>query len=194
MINGDPATDRGDRYFLTGEQVARHYAAIVESSDDAILSQDLDGIIRSWNQAAEELFGYRAEEAVGMPVTILIPTERHAEETMILDRVRRGERTAQFETVRKRKDGSLVSISLTVSPMKDESGTVIGASKIVRDITDRKRAQERQEVLLREMDHRVKNLFALAISVMSLSARYTDSVPELIRSTSERLLALDKDG
>ena len=175
---------------LSGERAALHYAAIVESSDDAILSKDLNGVITSWNQGAQRLFGYTAEEAVGRPVTILIPADRIEEEPMILDRIRRGERIEHYETIRKRKDGSLIYISLTVSPIKNRRGEIIGASKIARDITELRRARERQELLLREMSHRVKNLFTVAISVMSLSGRSAKSVPELIGSARERLSAL----
>jgi PAS domain S-box-containing protein len=128
-------------------------------------------VITSWNAGAQRLFGYTAEEAVGRSVTMIIPTDRHDEEPMILKRVRQGERIDHYETVRQRKDGSLVDISITVSPIKDEKGEIVGASKIARDITQLKRARERQELLLREMDHRVKNLFALAISVLRLSGR-----------------------
>lgn len=124
---------------------AQHYAAIVESSDDAILSKDLDGVITSWNRGAQRLFGYTAEEAAGRSVTIIIPTDRHDEEPMILERVRRGERINHYETIRQRKDGSLLDISLIVSPIKDEKGEIVGASKIARDITQLKRARERQE-------------------------------------------------
>jgi PAS domain S-box-containing protein len=185
---GAPAGRRGNE--LTGVHAAYHYAAIVESSDDAILSKDLNGVILSWNRAAEQLFGYTAEEAVGRPVTILIPTDRPNEEPMILERVRRGEKIDHYETIRRRKDGSLIDISITVSPIKNEKGEIVGASKIARDIGERKRAQERQELLLREMDHRIKNLFALAVSVLRLSGRWARSVPELIDSASNRLSAL----
>ena len=140
--------------------------------------------------ARSSLFGYTAEEAVGKPVTILIPKDRHDEEPFILERVRRGENVDRYETIRQRKDGSLVDISLTVSPIKNEKGEVVAASKIARDITETKRAQERQELLLREMDHRIKNLFTLAISVLTLSGRYASSVPQLIDSTRDRLSAL----
>jgi two-component sensor histidine kinase len=109
---------------------------------------------------------------------------------MILQRVRRGETIEQYETVRRRKDGRLVDISLTVSPIKNEKGKIVGASKVARDISDLKRARERQELLIREMDHRVKNLFALAISVLRLSGRSAASVPDLIGSPSDRLSAL----
>jgi PAS domain S-box-containing protein len=175
---------------LSGPFAAEHYVAIVESSDDAILSKDLNGVIMTWNRGAQLLFGYTAEEAVGRSVTILIPTDRHDEEPMILERIRLGQSVDHYETIRQRKDGSLVNISLTVSPIRNEKGEVVGASKIARDIMESKRAQEQQELLLREMDHRVKNLFTLAISVLTLSGRYASSVPQLIDSTRDRLSAL----
>jgi PAS domain S-box-containing protein len=144
----------------------------------------------SWNRGAERLFGYTAEEVVGRPVTILMPADRHEEELMILERVRRGENVEHYETIRQRKDGSLIDISLTVSPIKNEKGEIIAASKIARDISESKRTLQRQELLLREMDHRVKNLFSLAISVLSLSGRSATSVPQLIESAGARLTAL----
>ena len=118
-------------------------AAIIESSDDAIVSKDLSGNITSWNPGAERIFGYSAEEVVGRPVTILMPEDRQDEEPSILERIRRGERVAHYETVRRRKDGSLVDISLTVSPIRDAEGRIVGASKIARDISERRRAEER---------------------------------------------------
>ena len=124
---------------LSGERAAQHYAAIVESSTDAILSKDLNGIITSWNRGAQLLFGYTAEEAVGQPVTLLIPVDRHDEEPFILGRIRRGESVDHYETIRQTKDGRLIDISLTVSPIKNESGEIIGASKIARDISESKR-------------------------------------------------------
>ena len=117
-------------------------AAIVSSSDDAIVSKDLDGVILSWNLGAEQLFGYTAEEAIGKPITLIIPADRLDEEPAILERLRKGERVDHFETVRKKKDGTLVNISLTISPVKDDLGRVIGASKVARDITERKEAEE----------------------------------------------------
>jgi PAS domain S-box-containing protein len=189
-VGGPPGSGRGGGERLTGDHAAQHYAAIVESSDDAILSKDLDGVIISWNGSAQRLFGYSAEEAVGRPVTILIPPDRQGEEPVILARIRQGERIEHYETIRQRKDGSLIDISLTVSPIRNEKGEVVGASKIARDITELKRARERQELLLREMDHRIKNLFALSISVLSLSGRSARSVPELIESARGRLSAL----
>ncbi|HEX8846467.1 MAG TPA: PAS domain S-box protein [Pyrinomonadaceae bacterium] len=117
-------------------------AAIVENSDDAIISKNLDGIILSWNPGAERLYGYTAAEAVGQPVTMLIPPDMPDEEPRILSRIRRGERVDHYETLRRRKDGTLVSVSLTVSPVRDADGRIVGASKIARDITARKHAEE----------------------------------------------------
>ena len=168
----------------------REIAAIVESSDDAILTKDLDGVITSWNQGATRLFGYAAEETIGKPVTLLIPAERHDEEPTILARIRRGERIDHYETVRQRKDGSAIDISLTVSPVKNSEGKIVGASKIARDITDRRQAEQQQHLLLREMDHRVKNLFALASGVVALSARSAATPEELSSAVRNRLAAL----
>ena len=122
------------------DEAAAHLAAIVASSDDAIIAKDLDGIIRSCNAAAERLFGYTAPELVGRPVRVLIPADRQQEEDVILGRIRRGDRIEHFETERLTRDGRLIDVSLTVSPVRDASGTIIGVSKIARDITERKRA------------------------------------------------------
>jgi len=124
------------------ELAAYWLSSIIESADDAIISKTLDGIIMSWNRGAERIFGYTADEVIGKPVTILIPADQVNEEPSILARIRAGERVEHYETVRARKDGSLVEISLTVSPIKDGAGTIIGASKIARDISERKRAEE----------------------------------------------------
>jgi two-component sensor histidine kinase len=123
-------------------------------------------------------------------VSVLIPPERENEEPGILARIRRGERIDHYETVRRRKDGSLVDISLTVSPIRNSAGEIIGASKVARDITERRRAREQQQLLLREMDHRIKNLFSLASSVVTLSARTAGSPAELAASVRDRLGAL----
>ena len=171
---------------LTGSRLA----AIVETSEDAILTKDLNGIITSWNQGATELFGYTADEAIGKPVTMLIPADRQNEEPSILGRIRAGERIEHYETIRQRKDGTQIDISLGVSPLKDSDGTIIGASKIARDITERKRAQEQERLLIREMNHRIKNVFALAGSIISLSARDAESPQALKIKATERLSAL----
>jgi PAS domain S-box-containing protein len=139
------------------EEDGARLAAIVESSEDAIVSKTLDGIIRSWNQSAERLFGYTAQEAVGRPITLIIPPERIDEERTILERLRRGERIEHFETVRVAKDGRRLDISLTVSPIRDHAGQVVGASKIARDITERKA----MENALREADRRKDEFLAL---------------------------------
>ena len=172
------------------DETAQRLAAIVESSDDAIVAKDLSGTIITWNKGAERLFGYVAEEVIGKPVLILIPTERQHEEPKILSRIRSGERIDHYETVRRRKDGSLVEVSLSVSPIRSLDGRIIGASKIARDITERRLVEQRQRLLLREMNHRVKNLFALASSLITLSARSAETPAELAASVSARLEAL----
>lgn len=146
------------------EEVRAHLAAIVESSEDAIISKDLNGTIRSWNRGAERLFGYTAQEMIGQPIMMLIPPEKQYEEPSILDRLNRGERIEHYETVRRRKDGSLVEISLTVSAIKDRDGCVIGASKIARDISERKRLErELQDKVLQlaEADRRKDEFLAM---------------------------------
>jgi len=125
----------------TGEEARRRLASIVESSDDVIISKDLNGVVVSWNPGAERLFGYSAEEMIGKPITTIIPDHLKSEELDILERIRRGERIEHYETLRRCKDGRVVDVSLTVSPMRDEHGTIVGASKIARDVTARKRAE-----------------------------------------------------
>jgi PAS domain S-box-containing protein len=129
-------------------RVTRELAAIVESSDDAIVSKDLDGIITAWNRAAERMYGFTAHEAVGQPIRLIVPDDLRNEEESVLQRIRRGERVDHFETRRRRKDGTTVPVSITVSPIRDETGTVIGASKIARDITARKQAEVERARLL----------------------------------------------
>ena len=138
------------------DRAARHLAAIVESSDDAIISKDLNGVVTSWNRAAESMFGYTANEMIGRSIRTIIPADRQSEEEDVLGAVRRGERVEHFDTVRQRKDGTFLPISLTVSPDHDRHGTVIGASKIARDISDRKLAEAERAWLLsraREASH-----------------------------------------
>jgi PAS domain S-box-containing protein len=130
-------TQRGE-----GEKAQRRLAAIIESSEDAIASKDLDGIITSWNKSAERLFGYKAEEIIGQPVTLIIPPELHGDEPKILGKIKAGERIEHFQTVRVRKDGQLINVSLTISPIKDDKGKIVGAAKIARDITRQKKLEE----------------------------------------------------
>jgi two-component system, chemotaxis family, CheB/CheR fusion protein len=146
LLGAEDVTERKE------EETARaRLAAIVESSDDAIVSKDLNGIVTSWNKGAQKLFGYTAEEVIGKSVTILYPRDRENEESYILDRITRGEGVDHYETVRRHKDGSEIDVSLTVSPVRDKTGKVIGASKIARDISERKRLEiEREEMLLKE--------------------------------------------
>jgi PAS domain S-box-containing protein len=140
----------GERF---AEEASQHLAAIVESSDDAILSKNLDGIILSWNKGAERIFGYTPDEVIGQPITILIPPDRLGEEPQILAQLRRGERIDHFETVRRRKDGTLLDISVTVSPMRDSSGRIVAASKVARDISDRRRIEKALEAAREELTH-----------------------------------------
>jgi PAS domain S-box-containing protein len=159
----------------------RWLASIVEFSDDAIISKNVDGIITSWNKGAERLFGYLAEEVIGKPITILIPLERHHEEDVILERIRRGDRVDHYETIRRRKDGDLINVSLTISPMRDANGKVVGASKIARDITGRKRSEAQISTLAREAEHRAKNLLANVNAIVGLSQSDTpDGLKEAI--------------
>jgi PAS domain S-box-containing protein len=141
---------------LRAEEATRQLAAIVETSNDAIISKNLDGVIQTWNPSAANIFGYKAEEVVGTPVTILMPPERHNEESSILARLRRGERIEHYQTQRRRKDGRLIDISLTVSPIRDNAGRIVAASKIARDITEQKRA----EAALRDSERRLQDLLA----------------------------------
>jgi len=139
---------------LKADKAVGLLAAIVDSSDDAIVSKTLDGIITSWNASAERLFGYTASEAIGQHISLLIPTDRLNEETVIIERIKRGERIEHFDTVRVRKDKAQLDISLTISPIRDANGTILGASKIARDITERKKIER----ALRESEERYRTL------------------------------------
>ena len=135
---------------------ARRFEAIVESSDDAIISKTLEGIITSWNPAAQRLFGYAPEEIVGRPISVLMPAERHDDMESILGRIRRGERVDHYETIRVSKDGRKIEVSLSVSPVKDAAGRIVGAAKIARDISGRRAAEAERERLLREAQQGVQ--------------------------------------
>jgi PAS domain S-box-containing protein len=191
-------------------------AAIVASSNDAIISKDLNGVITSWNKGAELLFGYTADEMVGKPATVLIPMDRHDEELRILQQIARDDRVDPYETIRLRKDGRPLDISLTVSPIKNAKGKIIGASKIARDITDRRRAEEQlrqqsarlermntvaqeeierrrhaeeeKELLLNEIKHRVKNTLGIVRAIARQTFR---AAPSAVRESFDaRIQAL----
>ncbi|MGC1485387.1 MAG: PAS domain S-box protein [Candidatus Acidiferrum sp.] len=171
-------------------------AAIVDSSDDAIISKTLDGIITSWNQSAGRLFGYTAEEAVGQHITLIIPSDRRAEETKIIEHLKRGERMVHFETVRLHRDGTELDISLTVSPVRDFEGRVVGASKVARDITQQKRAER----ALRENEERLRSLAdgletQVCVRTQELEQRNTEVLrqSEQLRELSKRLLQTQDD-
>jgi PAS domain S-box-containing protein len=164
--------------------------SIVKNSDDSIVTMGPDGIITSWNQAAEQLFGYTAKETVGKSVTILIPPELHDEAAAILARIGREEHVHQYRTIRQRKDGSLINISLTVSPIKNAQGRIVGASAIARDITERKRNEEHIATLAREAEHRTKNILATVQATVHLS--HSNTADGLKRAIEGRLQALTK--
>lgn len=155
-----------------------YLAAIIDSSDDAIISKTLESVITSWNPGAERIFGYTADEAIGKQVYLIIPPERHDEEEVILGKLRRGERIDHFETVRRRKDGSLIDVSVTVSPIKDGSGFIVGASKVARDITERKQIEKERENLL----EREKKSRAMAEEASRLKDEFLATVSHELRT------------
>lgn len=167
-------------------------AAIVESSFDAIVSKDLNSVIRTWNAAAERLFGYTPEEAIGRSVLMLIPDGLRGEEDDIIGRIRSGDRVASFETIRRRKDGSLVAVSLTVSPIRDSRGNIVGASKIARDISAAKENERRIKMLMREVNHRVKNQFAVILAMVRETTVRTRDPTEIETRIRDRIMALSR--
>jgi len=177
---------------LDAGDLAKWLRAIVEHSDDAIISKTLEGIVTSWNPAAEKMFGYKTGEIIGRSILAIIPPDRRNEEEMILARLRDGNRVEHFETVRMRKDGTKVDVSVTISPVKDDAGKVIGASKIVRDITSRKEAEEAQ----RMSDARYRSLFEYApdgILICDPATRYIDansSICKMLGYKREELIGL----
>ena len=186
----DMLLDLTDRH--RAEETKNHLSAIVESSFDAIVSKDLDTIIKSWNGGAERLFGYTAEEAIGHSVTMLIPDDHQDEEPIIIERIRRGERVETFETVRIRKDGSLVPVSLTISPVRNATGQIVGASKIARDITSARESEHRIRMLMREVNHRVKNQYSVIISMIRETNKRAESSAVFERQVRERIMALSR--
>lgn len=156
----------------TPEATIHLLAAIVDSTDDAVVSKTLDGIITSWNRAAERMFGYPAAEAIGQSIRLIIPPDRQAEEDDVLARLRRGEKIDHFQTVRRKKNGDPIMVSITVSPVRDATGRIIGASKVARDITEQKRAErEREELLSREKSARRETQEANEILRREVAAR-----------------------
>lgn len=180
------ARDIGEQKRLRTETAL--LAAIVSASDDAIISKNLQGIITSWNDAAESLFGYTADEITGRHISTIAAPGRAEEMSEIIRKIARGERVAHFETQRRRKDGTILDVSLTVSPIYDELGNVIGASKIARDIGERRRAEERLKLLTRELDHRAKNVLAVAQAMLRLTR--AETVPEYVTAVEGRIKAL----
>jgi PAS domain S-box-containing protein len=171
------------------EEAQARLAAIVESSQDAIISKTLQGVIQTWNSGAERLFGYRAEEAVGRSITLIIPRDRHSEETEILARIARGERIEHYETIRVAKDGREIEISLTISPVRDADGTIIGASKVARDVTERRQALQalkdadrRKDEFLALLAHELRNPLAPLRNGLELMRLASDN-PEIVAKT-----------
>jgi PAS domain S-box-containing protein len=153
------------------EETLLHLAAIVSSSNDAIISKDLDGTITSWNAAAERIYGYSAQEIVGQPITLLFPSDRQNEFTQIIERICRGECVDHYETTRVRKDGNHVNISVTISPIKNTSGTIIGASAIARDITERKELEQQREAFVGLVTHELKTPLTILQGNVQLAQR-----------------------
>src|SRR6185503_255157 len=192
--------DLGDRARV---DIRSRLAAIVDSSNDAIISKNLDGVISTWNQAAQQLLGYSEAEAVGQPITIIIPADLHDEEKEILRRVRIGERIDHYETRRVTRDGRTLDVSITVSPVRNASGSVLGASKILRDITESKR----DRAALRESERRLASEVTAARTLQSISTRLIsestqeslfgqilDAAMELMSSNASSLQMLAPDG
>lgn len=172
------------------EIMAARLATIVANSDDAIISKTLGGIITSWNRGATHIFGYEPRDDIGQHISKIIPPELLHEEKDIIARLSRGERIEHFETVRVAKDGRRVDISLTVSPMRNSAGRIIGASKVARDITDRRRAEETQRLLIDELNHRIKNTLATVQAIATQTLRRAATPADFVDSFNGRIKAL----
>jgi PAS domain S-box-containing protein len=181
------------------EEVTARLAAIVESSDDAIYAEDLDGTITSWNAGAERLYGYSAAEILGRSISMLVPDDHAHETAEMLAHIRRGETVKHHDTVRRRRDGTTVAVSITISPLHDHAGAVVGASLIAHDITLKKAAERRiiaalkeKEVLLKEVHHRVKNNLQVMTSLLSLQREYADgaTVESVIDEARSRIASI----
>jgi PAS domain S-box-containing protein len=165
-------------------------AAIVSSSDDAIISKTLEGKITSWNTGATRIFGYQPDEMIGQSILKIIPTDLHDEEADILAKLRSGERVDHYETVRITKDRQHINVSLTVSPLRDRFGRIVGASKVARDITERKRAEKSQHLLIDELNHRVRNTLAVVQSIAAQTLSRSTRPADFVASFSARIQAL----
>jgi PAS domain S-box-containing protein len=182
--------DVSERY--RADMESARLASIVASSDDAIISKTLEGRITSWNAGAARIFGYEANEMIGQPIIRIIPPELHGEEQEIIARLTRGELIDHYETVRVAKDGRRIDVSVTASPLRDKSGKIVGASKVGRDITERKQAENLQRVLTNELIHRVKNTLATVQAIASQSLHCAKSPTEFVSSFSGRVQSLSK--
>ena len=175
-----------------GQVESARLAAIVAGSDDAIVSKNLDGRVTSWNASATRIFGYDADEMIGQSILRIIPDELRQEEAEILARLRRGERIEHFDTVRIAKDGRRIDVSLTVSPLRDKAGIIVGASKVARDISEQKRAKELQDLLFGELNHRVKNTLATIQAIARQSLLRAASTDDFVSSFNGRVQALGR--
>lgn len=171
---------------------SRLLTAMVQSSQDAIITKDLAGRITSWNSAAERMFGFSEAEMMGQSGLRIIPADRHAEENFVLSSIAEGQSVNHYETVRQHRSGRQIPISISVSPIWDDHGRVIGASKIARDITDRKDSQERINALMKEVNHRVKNQYAVIISMLRQTGKTTRTRAEFEGRIRERIMALSR--
>ncbi|SPL62578.1 sensor histidine kinase [Ochrobactrum soli] len=164
--------------------------AIVESSFDTIISKDLSGTIVSWNKAAERMFGYCEAEAVEQSIYLIVPDDKRDEEAEILRRLKVGERPETFETTRRHRNGRLVPISITISPIKSRDGQLMGASSIARDVTQTRESKRRLRLLMREINHRVKNQYAVILAVIRQTAGRSGSIEDFEKRIRERIMAL----
>ena len=173
------------------EESASRLAAIVASSDDAIVSKDLNGVITSWNAAAERMFGWTAAEAIGKPITIIIPNDRHDEENFVLSRIRQGLIVDHFETVRQRKDGTTLQISVTISPIHGPDGTVVGASKIARDIGEQLRLRQEADEANRQKDEFLATLSHELRTPLNTVVGYTSMLRKGMMDTDQEQRAVE---
>lgn len=175
-----------------GPDTTELLASIVDSSQDAIVSKDLSSTVTSWNKSAERIFGYTADEMVGASILTIVPEQRVGEEAFILDQIKRGGRIEHFETMRRHKSGRLLHVSLTISPIRSPSGEIVGASKIARDISEKHDTDQRIKLLMREVNHRVKNQFAVILSMLRETTKRARSPEEFERQVRDRIMALSR--